>query len=78
MPDRNKVFWILSIVGFLLVIMSPQLASIGADNFVHKMGGVADKDETLRRLETYAAAYRMLGGIFLGIGLYFTFSQEKK
>ncbi|WP_088830317.1 hypothetical protein [Paenibacillus tyrfis] len=77
--SKFRIFCIiLAAIGLYLVLMSPEMASSQASSFVRRMGGVADKEETLRRLEVYAASYRLLGGIFLGIGLFYTFSKDHK
>ena len=60
---------VLTLIGLWLLVQSPSLARAAADGLTRSSGGALDTNTYLATLSASAAAYRLLGGVLLGVGL---------
>ena len=59
---------VLALVGLWLLVQSPLLGLEAAGDFLRRQGGSAHGDDYRAVLEAYAAMYRLLGAVLLGVG----------
>jgi len=65
----------VAVIGLILLLNSPRLASNAANSWTRSMGGIVGTDEYLHILKGYIDSYKLIGAIFLFTGL-FSFFQH--
>ena len=59
---------VMALVGLWLLVQSPLLGLEAAGDFLRRQGGSASTDVYHAVLEAYAAMYRLLSAVLLGVG----------
>lgn len=68
---------ILAAVGAYVLLHSPALGAVAANNWLRSIGGSTDATQFQTMLEAYAAAYRLFGAILLGGGMFGFFHEVR-